>query len=153
MPKSLLWIVLVMSVLAGSPALANECNMQAAEFASQQYVKVSPRMPGNFFLLTDERFPRLSARLVCYGLRGMAVSSVSPPRQEENWVDFVVELGSVLTKRLKVELDWGIRHCISAPREPELSDLIHLINYQAHDFNVECDLKTSDGQIEFSVTR
>jgi hypothetical protein len=151
MSKSL-WIVLVMSVLAGSPALADQCNIQAAEFASQQYVKVSPRMPGNFFLLTDERFPRLSARLVCNGPLGMAVSSLSPPRLEENWIYFVVELGSVLTKTLELQLDRGIRDCIS-DREPELSDLIHYINYQAHHFNVECDLKTSEGQIEFSVTR
>jgi hypothetical protein len=146
-----LWMKLLLSALAAGPALADACDSQAAKFAERPYLKVSPRMAGDFFLLTDERFPRLGARLVCNGPHGMAVSSVSPPRLEENWIDIVAELGSVLTGEADLSIASGIRDCVSNP-QPQLDDLLHQIDYQAHDFYISCD-SNSDGQIEFSVTK
>jgi hypothetical protein len=148
--KSLM-ITLVLSVGTISHALADQCDDQAVKFTYQRYLKVSPRLGGNFFLLTDERFPNLSARLVCNGPRGTEVNSKSPPHLEQSWIDMLAELGSVLTRATHVDIAFGIRQCMSNP-EPQPWDLIHRIDYQAHDFYISCDPK-SDGQIEFGVAK
>jgi hypothetical protein len=123
------WIGAALALLMTSgTGLADECETMATKIGESMNLVVHPRTAANFIPMSPQDKDLWSddgygAYLNCAGTYGLNLRSLSPPDPPQQWYDFIVRAGSILTKVTPTIVRDGIRQCVKAASASGYADL------------------------------
>ena len=116
--RSLFWITLLLWMLSGTAARADECEAKAAEIAGRLGLDAGARARDNSIALTarSDEDDAYGAYLLCKGPFGMTLRYLSPPAPGSKWFDFVARSGTILTGLGSPFIALEARNCVENAR-------------------------------------
>jgi hypothetical protein len=124
-----LYVAAALALLMTSGAgLADECETMATKIGETMDLVVHPRTAANFIPISPQDDDLWSEDgygffLNCGGPYGLNLRSLSPPDPPQQWYNFVVLAGSILTRAAPTNVHDGIRQCVKAASASSHADL------------------------------
>jgi hypothetical protein len=115
-------------MMASGAAQADECETMATKIGESMDLVVHPRTAANFISMSPQDKDLWSddgygAYLNCGGTYGLNLRTLSPQDAPQQWYDFAVRAGSILTKVAPTIVRDGIRQCVKTASASSYADL------------------------------
>ena len=148
--RTLVWITLLLLLLSGTRALADECETKAVEIARQLGLDAGTRTADDSIPLTarSDEDDAYGAYLLCKRPLGMTLRYLSPPAPGPKWFDFVARSGTILTGWASPLIALEVKNCVENAR-------LRGVSYRPPGtaLRMACSVSGNDSRADVSLAR